>query len=209
MSLARFALVVAMLGALFAGARAETVDIALDDQCIQCSTTITPGEPLSLRIVLRDVSPGSGAGLAGVDFRLEGVPGNWGRTYVASPLASLATDPFGPEGATISFVPPVSQVSACFTLYECVLTPTATPSPGIHVVQHLRKCCSSDCAALPPYQPPGPLLIVHYCAITNVESEMLCLGVCASGGSVYFDGRPCRRTAVVSTLWQAVKSCYR
>jgi hypothetical protein len=178
--------------------------IVFDEQCVSCSATAHPGVPLRFRIVLRDWprrgSYGPGWGLAAIEFRLNGVPEEWTKSFEPTALASFASDPFARADAVVQFDPPLSVVPDCLVLYECTVTPTSVPAIRISINEPRGRSCPED-----PRTPAGPR--TYECSTQGLG--VLCISSCCCHGEAYLDGRPCATTAIAASPWSGIKRIYR
>lgn len=174
---------------------APIVGIVLDEECQSCSASVQPGVPLQAYVVLTGWSLCThcvGSGLVEVEFKLDGVPASWTRSYLASPLATYASDPFSSAGATIQFRPALGDVPDCLILYTLLLVPTADTSERLSASEHPYSIC--------PPGSRGPSVCIG--------SGGLCLVDCQPGGFAYLDGTPCVLTDVLDRTWGDLKRAY-
>lgn len=185
---------VLLLGA--ANALAEPrIRIYSDPGC--ASTTLPSMEPPGPYIVYAMASLDTLAGIAGAEFRIQGLPAGWQAFATPNPAAVIALgDPFG-TGADIAFA--TCQTARCVLLYEIALLPATSQT---QVVLEVR-------ANTPPTNPNFTCPLVVRC--DDPYFTQVCVrsdGPSGGGGGNcnFCCGCP---IALQSITWTRVKKLYR
>ena len=194
--MSRAVLVIALLLASGSAHAEPRIRVYADPNCV--STTLPSMEPPGPYFVYAMASLDTLAGIAGAEFRIQGLPAGWQAFATPNTAAVIALgDPFVTPGANIAFA--TCQTARCVLLYQIALLPTTNQT---QVALEVR-------ANAPPANPnfSCPLLVLcddPYFTQVCVRSDGSSGG---GGGNCNFCcGCP---IAVQSSTWTRVKKLYR